>query len=86
MTDMRVLIAMVVLIVGCYIAIIALQRWVSARSKDIVFRDLCDERSKRIEDCVEGEIKNLSDRLKELRETTEKGFTRVEALINKRAE
>jgi hypothetical protein len=48
---------------------------------DIVFRDVCDEKAKRLEDCIEGAIKRSNEQHKELKEDMRRGFTEVKELI-----
>ena len=50
---------------------------------DIVFKEVCESERRRIEDCVEGELKNLSARVTELRDDTKAGLTKIEQMIIK---
>lgn len=48
---------------------------------DIVFRDVCDERSKRLEDCIEGAIERSEARYQELKADMQAGFSEIKDLI-----
>jgi hypothetical protein len=41
--------------------------------KDIVYRDVCDSKMKRIEDCIEGEIRVMTEQIKSLEKSTNAG-------------
>ena len=45
--------------------------------KDIVFKDVCDAK----QDCIESEIKNINNRLDDIKADMKDGFGRVERLI-----
>lgn len=44
---------------------------------DIVFKDVCETK----QDCIEGEIKNLSNRVDDMKKDMNRGFDRLEAAI-----
>ena len=44
---------------------------------DIVFKDVCETK----QDCIEGEIKNLSNRVDDMKNDMNRGFDRLEAAI-----
>ena len=48
---------------------------------DIVFQDVCDERSKRLEDCIENEVEVSKERYETLTKKVDDGFKEVKALI-----
>lgn len=48
---------------------------------DIVFRDVCDERSKRLEDCIEGTIERSEAKYQELKSDMQAGFSEIKDLI-----
>ncbi len=45
--------------------------------KDIVFKEVCDAK----QDCIESEIKNVNNRLDELKTDMKEGFRRLESVI-----
>lgn len=84
-------------IAGTYIAIIAVYRWAGRHTSDqsihpaaerVVYRDLCEERSRRFEDCLEGEVKNFNsrmtaveNRLTDLKADMQAGLGEIKTLI-----
>ena len=76
-----------------YGAIFTLYRWVSAHiserkkhpcADDIVYKDVCTEKHKGFEECVEGEILNLTKNFDDFKETTKDNFDEVKRLIRQR--
>jgi hypothetical protein len=49
--------------------------------KDIVFKEVCQSDMKGLEDCVESEIKNLNNRITELKQDVKDGFAGLQNLI-----
>ena len=45
---------------------------------NLVYRDVCDERSKRIEHCLEGAIKRSEQQYQDLKTDMKDGFDRIE--------
>jgi hypothetical protein len=78
-------------IIGIIVAVImAIAGWVAkhiTNSKkhpckdDIVFQDVCDERSKRLDDCIETSIEHQKEQYQLLREDVNSRFDRIEDLI-----
>jgi len=48
---------------------------------DIVFGDVCDERSRRLQDCIENEVKVSKERYETLAKKVDDGFRDVKELI-----
>jgi hypothetical protein len=76
-----------------YLAIIALYRWVSGHmsnarthpsKQDIVYKDVCDERSKRLEDCIESEVATSRERYELLTKKIDDGFSDLKQQIRNR--
>lgn len=48
---------------------------------DIVFQDVCDERSRRLQDCIENEVTVSKERYETLAKKVDDGFREVKELI-----
>ena len=85
--DTRTLIFMVIGIFGSIIGVYVFVFKHLANAKkhpckdDIVFRDVCDERSKRLEDCIEGAVKAAEGKYSELKKDMKSEFKEVKELI-----
>ncbi len=62
-------------VVAIFSAIIGLIYWVIKSRDKLVYKDVCDERHKGLEDCVEAKLETLETKIDE-------GFRRIEVLIN----
>ncbi len=51
---------------------------------DIVFKDVCDETQRRLEDCVESEAKLCQQRYESLTKQVDSGFAEVKQLIKEK--
>lgn len=47
----------------------------------VVFMDVCEEKVKRLDDCIESEAKRSTERYEALKETMESGFKEVKEAI-----
>lgn len=83
-------IKLIVAILGIFGAIIGVYVWVAKHiaqkkkhpcSDDLVFRDVCEERSGNLNDCIEGAERRTEERFKEVKEDMRRGFDEVKTLI-----
>ena len=98
--DVKTLIYVIIVIFGAIgTAYAFVFRHIGAKKKhacsdDIVFKDVCDEKTKRLDDCIEAVVKRSDERCAEHKQITETrhlelkqdmkdGFARVEKLIIK---
>lgn len=95
--DWRILATMTGLIGGTYLAIIALQRWISGhianRSKhpctdEIVYKDVCEQvqitsakEHKYLSDCIERIEKQTGEKFDDLKKDMKDGFEEIKNLI-----
>lgn len=49
----------------------------------LVYQDLCGERSKRLEDCIEAEVRASKERYETLAKKVDDGFKEIKGLIEK---
>ncbi len=98
--DWRIVAAAFSLIGGVYIAIIAMQRWISAHisrgsrhpcTADIVYKDVCEKVQEKnttehahLEDCLEGAETRTGERFRELKSDMNRGFDEVKKLVKER--
>lgn len=84
MNDIRILIGAIIAIFAAIIGVYAILMRHTSNSKkhvcsdDIVFQDVCDERHKGVDDCIENvlnltkiQYQNLSDKIDDLKESIE---------------
>lgn len=76
----RVLIGAIVGIYGWFLKHISASRRHPC-ADNIVFQDVCDAEKKRLEDCIEGEVKRSEQRHTELRQDMKDGFAEIKELI-----
>jgi len=77
------LLTVVGLVVGCYVWC---SRHINNRRKhpcadDIVSKEVCKSERRRLEDCMEGGLKNVNTRITELKGDVKEGFKEVKELI-----
>ena len=49
--------------------------------KDVVYKDVCEVKSKNLEDCLENEVRESKERYAELKEDMRLGFDEIKQLI-----
>lgn len=85
--DAKILIYAIIAVFGAIIGVyIFVFRHIGTRKKhacsdDLVFKDVCDERSKNLNDCIESEVKTRGERYAELKKDINDRFDRLEKLI-----